>query len=289
MSSVDIDNFKKNEASRIEALRMKKKNAKEEAKALLKMTKTPPNPYKSRQSFSKAVNWLKTDLPESPRKQAAVIAKLAGEYGCSFENNKQVESEIKEAIETFFRTDIVYTMPCKGEMTIWTDQGRKRVQKYFLTMYLKEAYGIFLELHENLFQKLEAMGISYEKTWWETILCNISENSDCWLNNCEVCKDGIELIPSKSLHTVTSYKQWCSVEVPNHDPTAESYKKIAIVTKDVQVGEVLENFQESFSKSKEHQNVKHIQAEAFQEDIKNPSKRVLQIGLCHGISMRTSK
>ena len=119
------------QASRIEALRMKKKHAKEEAKALLKMTKTPPNPYKSRQSFSKAVNRLKSDLPESPRKQAAVIAKLAGEYGCSFENNKQVKSEIKEVIETFFRrTDIVYTMPGKGdEITIWTDEGRKRVRK----------------------------------------------------------------------------------------------------------------------------------------------------------------
>ena len=43
------------------------------------------------------------------------------------------------------------------------------------------------------------------------------------------------------------------------------------------MGEVLENFRESFSKTKEHQNVKRIQAEAFQEDIKNPSKRVLQI------------
>ena len=78
MSSDDIDNFKKNEASRIEALRMKKKNTKEESKALLKMTKSPPNPYKSLQSFSKAVNRLKSDLPESPRKNAAVIAKLAG-------------------------------------------------------------------------------------------------------------------------------------------------------------------------------------------------------------------
>ena len=97
------------------------------------------------------------------------------------------------------------------------------------------------------------------------------------LSKCEGCKYGVKLIPFKSLHTVTSYKQWCSVEVPSHDPTAESYKKIAIVTKDVQVGEVLENFRESFSKTKKHQNVKHIQAEAFLEDIKNPSKRVLQI------------
>ena len=106
MSRDDIDNFKKNEASHIKALRMKKNIAKEEAKALLKMTKTPPNPYKSRQSFSKAVN---RTFQNHPRKPAAVIAKLVGEYGCSFENNKQVKSEIKEAIETFFfrRTDIV--------------------------------------------------------------------------------------------------------------------------------------------------------------------------------------
>ena len=41
-------------------------------------------------------------------------------------------------------------MPGKGdEMTIWTEEGRKRVWKYFLTIYLKEAYALYLESCEK--------------------------------------------------------------------------------------------------------------------------------------------
>ena len=105
-------------------------------------------------------------------------------------------------------------MPGTGdEMTICTEEGRKRVWKYFLTMYLKEAYALYLEscekdddkcsfstfcnfrpknvllpdespkqqwkcqIHENFFLKLEAMGIYYEKDWWNTMLCNSTSNS----------------------------------------------------------------------------------------------------------------
>ena len=46
--------------------------------------------------------------------------------------------------------DTVYIMPEKGdEMTIWTEGGRKRVWKYFLTMYLKEPYALYLESCEE--------------------------------------------------------------------------------------------------------------------------------------------
>ena len=126
--------------------------------------------------------------------------------------------------------DTVYIMPGKGdEMTIWTEGGRKRVWKYFLTMYLKEAYALYLEscekdddkcssstfcnfhpknvllldespkqqckcqIHENLFIKLEAMGIYYEKDWWNTMLCDSTPNSDCWKNMCKECIDGKKL------------------------------------------------------------------------------------------------
>ena len=129
-------------------------------------------------------------------------------------------------------------------MTIWTEEGRRRVRKYYLTMYLKEAYALYLEncydgddqckfstfcalrpknvllldespkqqckcqTHENLFLKLEAMGIHYEKEWWATVLCDTTPNSDCWKNICEICADGIKLVTSKSSNTVVSYKQW---------------------------------------------------------------------------------
>ena len=50
----------------------------------------------------------------------------------------------------YFRSDIVYTIPGKGdEMTVWDDNGKHKLQKYYLTMYLKEAYAIFLQSCEN--------------------------------------------------------------------------------------------------------------------------------------------
>ena len=64
------------------------------------------------------------------------------------------------------------------------------------------------------------------------------------------------------LNAVTTYKQWNTIEVSNQSKLntndGETYKKIAIVVKEVRVGEVLDELQESFGKVKEHQNVKRI-------------------------------
>ena len=66
----DLKVYKKREASRIKALRNKKVSTensnKEKAKVILKVTKKPSNPYKNRQSFSKAMNNLRSKLRTSP-------------------------------------------------------------------------------------------------------------------------------------------------------------------------------------------------------------------------------
>ena len=146
------DFYRKKEASWIKALRNKvstENSNKEKAKAILKVAKKPSNPYKNQQSFSKAMNNLRSKLPTSPRNQAAVVAGLGREHGYHFggKKHKSVTNETKGKVEKFYyRKDIVYTMPGKGdEMTIWTEEGRKRVHKYFQTMYLKEAYALYLE------------------------------------------------------------------------------------------------------------------------------------------------
>ena len=53
----------------------------------------------------------------------------------------------KEKIESFYyRTDIIYTMPGKGdEMTIWTEYGKQKVRKHYLTVFLREAYALYLD------------------------------------------------------------------------------------------------------------------------------------------------
>ena len=127
-------------------------------------------------------------------------------------------------------------MPGKSDkVTVWTDEGRKRLRKYYLTMYLKEAHALYLEscesdndwcsfpsfcsfrpqnvlllgdspkhqckceIHENFLLKLEAISILYEKSWWETVLCDITPNSNCYENVCSECIDGKNLVPNKSL------------------------------------------------------------------------------------------
>ena len=78
-----------------------------------------------------------------------------------------------------------------------------------------------------------------------------------------------------------AYKQSNVIEVSNESKLntndKETYKKIVFVVKEVRVGEVLEEFQESFCKVKEHQNVKRIQASEFQKDVMDETVRVLQI------------
>ena len=63
----------------------------------------------------------------------------------------------------------------------------------------------------------------------------------------------------------------------DHYDEAKTYTKTTITTRNVQVGEVLDEFQEIFAKVKQHQNTRWIQAVDFQNDTKDLIKRVLQI------------
>ena len=200
-------------------------------------SKKRKNPYKSRQSFSEALNKVRADLPSSPQKQAAVVQGIASEYGYQFRSHEEntIPKANREKIENFYyRTDIIYTMPGKGdEMTIWTQNGKQKVLKHYLTMFLREAYALYLDncinvdekcsfstfcnlwpknvllmensplhqckcqIHENLFFfNYEAMGLTYDSSWWESVLCNTLPKSDCWKNQCEICMDGKNFVPS---------------------------------------------------------------------------------------------
>ena len=90
-----------------------------------------------------------------------------------------------------------------------------------------------------------------------------------------------KIIPGKELTELTTYKQWNVLEGANQSKlttnNGETYKKLAIVIKEVRVGEVLDEVQESCGKVKEHQNVKRSQASEFQKDLMDDSGRVLQI------------
>ena len=152
LSNKQFLDFKNSETVRIKALRNKKKELiskqkekqhKETAIAMLKMTASSrKNPYKTRQSFSKAINRVRAELPASPQKQAVVVVGLASEYGYQvkkFRNNSKNANKAKIK-QFYYRSDIFHTMPGKGEeMTVWNEEGKQKLRNYYLTIYLKEA------------------------------------------------------------------------------------------------------------------------------------------------------
>ena len=138
----ELRDFKNSEAARIKALRnkmkeliskQKEKQHKETAIAMLNMTASSrKNPYKTQQTFSKAINRVRAELPTSPWKQAAVVEGLASQYGYQvkkFRNNSKNPN--KDKIKQFYyRSDIVYLMPGKGdEMTVWNEVGKQKLMK----------------------------------------------------------------------------------------------------------------------------------------------------------------
>ena len=74
--------------------------------------------------------------------------------------------------------------------------------------------------------------------------------------------DGKNFVPSKILSAITSYKQWEDIKVPttkhkmDESDEAKTCTKTVITTKNIQVGEVLDELQETFAKVKQHQNTK---------------------------------
>ena len=51
----------------------------------------------------------------------------------------------------YLRSDISYTSPGMFDvMTVWNDDGKKKLRKYYLTMYLREAHHIFQQTHHDI-------------------------------------------------------------------------------------------------------------------------------------------
>ena len=142
------------------------------------------------------------------------------------------------------------------------------------------------KIHENFLLKLDAMGNKYNHEFWDTVLCDISPNSDCWLALCDSCKNGVRFIPKKQGSEVTNYRQWETVEKNNgykqeEEDEGEHKKKVMKVlqcnSNKVFVGKVQEEFEYSFPELVNHINVKRIQAAEFQKEIEDPKKCVGQL------------
>ncbi|KAK6171681.1 hypothetical protein SNE40_018123 [Patella caerulea] len=211
-------------------LREKERLRKKEYRSKHTSTKTPiqtpqqnhatPCPYDRPQSLGKAIQRVFRRLPFSPRKKKkAVISGIADKIGLNLENkmitnisnanNNGLPNETVQLIQDFYyRTDIVYTMPgMKDEITIWMNGSKEKKRKYYLTLFLREAYSIYCQvnpdyiisfpkfcslrpknvlllhetpadqcrcrIHENFIMKLNGLKIHYDsQQFWESHLCD---------------------------------------------------------------------------------------------------------------------
>ena len=140
MTPNELRDFKNSEAARIKALRNKKKELiskqkekqhKETATAMLKMTASSgKNPSKTRQSFSKAINRVRAELPASPQKQAVAVKGLASEYGCQVKKlRNNSENPNKDKINSSIIDQILFTQ-CQGKEVKWqSGRGKAKTLK----------------------------------------------------------------------------------------------------------------------------------------------------------------
>ena len=63
----------------------------------------------------------------------------------------------------------------------------------------------------------------------------------------------------------------------SEEPSQKFNKQLQIISKQVPVGNIFDDFTECFEKIVNHVNAKIIQAQAFQDDMNDPNSRVLQI------------
>ena len=111
--------FKAKEAERVTHYRKRKQSDNDKPVSELSNVPLAQNPYKSRQSFGKAMNKCRVELPQSPRKKKAVVSGLAKEVGLYLQNEYEkqahgntISEELKAEIKTFYtRSDISYMMP----------------------------------------------------------------------------------------------------------------------------------------------------------------------------------
>ena len=110
--------------------------------------------YHRRQSLTKAIN-----RPDSPRKQKSVVCGLATKLGIELKQkmrnsllaatNAGLSAEVREAVTHFYyHSDIVYTMPGMNDcMTVWDAGKKSKLQKHYLTLFLREAFACFKDLY----------------------------------------------------------------------------------------------------------------------------------------------
>ena len=116
-------------------------------------------PYRRKQNDGKAMKQSMESLPSFPRKKIAIVTGLAERVGVQLQENVEkylrpigVTDELRRMLEDFYlQSDISYTSPGMLDvMTAWNDDGKNKLRKHYLTMYLREANHIFQQTHRDI-------------------------------------------------------------------------------------------------------------------------------------------
>lgn len=319
MSEEEKEEMKRRNRLRKRASRSKKvESSIEEPGTSIDQNQNQFGSYKCVQSYTKAVLKCVRSLPQSPNKKRIVFRGMAERIGVELEqkmdktlpgNRTSVgmsDDDVSVVKDFFYRNDISYTAPgMKDEMVIWEDGQKIKHRKYFLTMFLREAYAVFkashedfkigfskfcdlrpknvlllkntpldqckCKIHENFRLLLKGAGIAYDNSWWETQLCETQDlSSNHWVGECDSCNSENKLkahLSGRDFSELCTWYQW---------EENENGRLMRIMHSSC-LGELFDNMWNSFPMFREHVRIKRIQSNEFLKDKNLSHKRVLQM------------
>ena len=119
-------------------------------------------PFKRAQTYGRAYNKSFRAFSNTPRKRKSIVVGLAKSVGLKLEvklneslaGRPGLADKVKKDLQKFFyRPDISYTMPrMKNEITVWEHGKKVKLRKYYLTMFLREAYAIYKSIYSEVYQ-----------------------------------------------------------------------------------------------------------------------------------------
>ena len=112
------------------------------------------------QAYRKVIK-LKIQWPKSPSKTVEAVMGQVNEFGLKlkesdFNRNRKeygrLSNEVKsQVVDFYYRADVIYSVPgLKDEITVWTEQGKEKMRKYYLEMYLCEVYAMFKTVYPDI-------------------------------------------------------------------------------------------------------------------------------------------
>lgn len=326
MSPSDRQDYRKKTAARVVKCRQAKKEKRMNVN-VQSLTGSKRNGYKSKQALSKAVNHVMKNMPSSPTRQLLTFSGVAKKIGVNLEtkfgkamsddHSRSLSQDTVDAVDSFYhRSDIVWTAPgMKDEITLWEGGVKRKLRKYFLTMYLREAFEIFKSSfpdinigfskfcslrpknvlllkdtprdqckcmkHENFINMLSGLNLSYSNSFWENILCDSNDLCGiCWKGKCEMCCEGKKLAECLG---VKDHKVYWDEWVKNDSG------RLRLETRSCCEGELLEKIIDGLPLFQDHVRIKRVQSNAFNSDKFDSETSVLQCDFAMAYSCEYQK